>query len=87
MRLEMRIPTKLETPEPPLDSPDDGFGGEPQSRLGIYLAPAVDILLPVIRRACEHVGQPSLWVNGIELACLCRPPNYAEHARIPQYLG
>jgi hypothetical protein len=32
----------------------------------------------VVVDPAKHVGQPSLWIDVIELAGLCRPPNYAE---------
>jgi hypothetical protein len=32
----------------------------------------------------EHVGEPGLRVDIIELGGLCRPPNYAEWVRFPQ---
>jgi hypothetical protein len=36
---------------------------------------------PALRHICdasEHVGQPCLWIDVIELGRLCRAPNYAE---------
>ncbi len=32
----------------------------------------------VIRQASQHVGEPGLWIDVVELGALCRPPNYAE---------
>ena len=36
--------------------------------------------------ARENVGEPGLRIDVIHLGGLCRPPNYAECARFPQYL-
>ena len=36
---------------------------------------------PVLRHVCdasEHIGQPCLRIDVVELGRLCRPPNYAE---------
>jgi len=35
----------------------------------------------MILQARQHIGQPSLGINVVELGGLCRPPNYAEPAR------
>ena len=35
--------------------------------------------------AAEHVGEPGLRIDVVELGGLCRPPNYAERARFPQH--
>jgi hypothetical protein len=35
----------------------------------------------VIWKAGEHVGEPSLGIDVVHLAGLCRPPNYAERVR------
>jgi len=32
----------------------------------------------VIVDARQHVGEPGLWIDAVELGGLCRPPNYAE---------
>ena len=32
----------------------------------------------------QHIAQISLRIDGVHLASLCRPPNYAEWARFPQ---
>jgi hypothetical protein len=29
-----------------------------------------DLACRVIRQACQHVGEPSLWIDVVELACL-----------------
>jgi hypothetical protein len=42
---------------------------------------------PALRHVCdasEHVGQPCLWIDVVQLGRLCRPPNYAERVRFPQ---
>jgi hypothetical protein len=42
---------------------------------------------PVLRHVCdasEHIGQPCLRIDVVELGRLCRPPNYAERACFPQ---
>ena len=44
----------------------------------------VNTLDGVIRQAGQHVGEPSLRVDTVELGGLCRPPNYAERACFPQ---
>lgn len=41
----------------------------------------VDALGGMIRQAGQHVGEPSLWIDVVELGGLCRPPNYAERVR------
>jgi len=41
----------------------------------------VNALGRVIREAGQHVGEPSLRIDVVELGGLCRPPNYAEPAR------
>jgi hypothetical protein len=33
---------------------------------------------PEIDKACEQVGEVGLRIDDVELAGLCRPPNYAE---------
>jgi hypothetical protein len=33
----------------------------------------------------EDIGEPGLRIDVIELASLCRPPNYAEWACFPQH--
>jgi hypothetical protein len=38
----------------------------------------------VIGQAGEHVGEPGLGIDVVELGGLCRSPNYAERARFPQ---
>ena len=38
----------------------------------------VNALGGVIRQASQHVGEPGLRVDVVELGGLCRPPNYAE---------
>jgi hypothetical protein len=38
----------------------------------------VDALGGMIRQAGQHVGEPSLWIDVVELGGLCRLPNYAE---------
>jgi len=35
--------------------------------------------------AAEHVAQIGFGIEVVELGGLCRPPNYAERARFPQY--
>jgi len=44
----------------------------------------VDTLGWMVRQTGQHVGEPSLWIDVIELGALCRPPNYAEPRRFPQ---
>ena len=44
----------------------------------------VNALGRMIRKTGQHVGEPSLWIDVIELRGLCRPPNYAESGRFPQ---
>ena len=41
----------------------------------------------VVGDAAQHVGEPSLRVDAIELGGLCRLPNYAERARFLQGLS
>ena len=43
-------------------------------------------LWPAIHEACQQVGKIDLRIDAIELAGLCRPPNYAERARFRQKL-
>ena len=38
----------------------------------------------VIWQAGQHVGEPSLRIDTVELGCLCRLPNYAERACFPR---
>jgi hypothetical protein len=38
----------------------------------------------MIRQPSEHVGEPGLRIDVIELGGLCRPLNYAERTRFPQ---
>jgi hypothetical protein len=38
----------------------------------------------VVVDAREHVGDPGLRIDVVELGGLCRPPNYAESGRFPQ---
>jgi hypothetical protein len=33
----------------------------------------------------EHVGEPGLGIDVVELGRLCRPPNYAEQTGFPQH--
>jgi hypothetical protein len=40
-----------------------------------------DFVGRVIWKAGEHVGEPSLGIDVVHLAGLCRPPNYAERVR------
>jgi hypothetical protein len=44
----------------------------------------VNVLSGMIRQAGEHVGEPGLRVDLVELRGLCRPPNYAEWTGFPQ---
>lgn len=37
--------------------------------------------------ASEHVRQPGLRIDVVELGRLCRSPNYAEPGRFPQISG
>src|SRR2546429_7593403 len=37
----------------------------------------------MIVQACQHVGEPGLWVDVVELGGLCRPSNYAERSDFP----
>ncbi len=39
---------------------------------------------PAIDKLGEDVGKPILGADAVELARLCRPPNYAELGRFPQ---
>jgi len=38
----------------------------------------------VIWKPGQHVSKPSLRIDVVHLAGLCRPPNYAESGRFPQ---
>jgi len=42
----------------------------------------VDAFCRMIRQAGEHVGEPGLRIDVVELGGLCRPPNYAERFEI-----
>jgi hypothetical protein len=54
-------------------------GGDSEPRgLPIPRQKVCDLVCWVIRQPCQHVGEPSLWIDVVELACLCRAPNYAE---------
>jgi hypothetical protein len=46
-----------------------------------------DPLGGMIRQSRQHVGEPGLRIDLIELGSLCRPPNYAEHSGFPQHLS
>jgi hypothetical protein len=39
----------------------------------------------VIGNPGEHIGDPGLRIDVIELGCLCRHPNYAELSGFPHY--
>jgi hypothetical protein len=38
------------------------------------------LVRPVVDELGQHVGQIGLRIDGVQLAGLCRPPNYAERA-------
>jgi hypothetical protein len=40
----------------------------------------------VVGDAHEHVGEPGLRIDVVELGRLCRAPNYAARARFPEVL-
>jgi hypothetical protein len=73
----------------PLTPPSAGSGGV------VHAAEAIPVPWQqcrqigdlVIGDACQHVGEPSLRINIVELGRLCRTPNYAEQARFPQPLS
>jgi hypothetical protein len=41
----------------------------------------------MIRQSGQDVGEPSLGIDVVHLAGLCRPSNYAEPGRFPQISG
>jgi hypothetical protein len=45
----------------------------------------VDSLGRMVRQLFEHVGEPGTRIDIVELARLCRPPNYAERIGFPQH--
>jgi hypothetical protein len=49
---------------------------------GQQLIKTVDV---VIGDPGEHIGDPGLGIDVIELGCLCRHPNYAELGGFPHY--
>jgi hypothetical protein len=44
----------------------------------------VDALGGMVGQARQHIGEPSLRIDIVELGGLCRAPNYAERTRFPQ---
>jgi len=57
---------------------------------GLSPVPGQKLIQPVdnvVVDAREHVGEPGLWIDVVELGGLCRPPNYAESGGFPQISG
>jgi hypothetical protein len=66
-----------------------GWIGSGRGGLGLGLLPMpgqqlVQFSGRVIIDPAEHVGEPGLRINAVQLGGLCRPPDYAERARFPE---
>ena len=55
--------------------------------LPIPRKPLGDLAGGMIRQSGQDVGEPSLGIDVVHLAGLCRPSNYAEPGRFPQISG
>jgi hypothetical protein len=66
-------------------SENGGSGGGTAFYVPVPRQQVADAFCRVIKHSCQDIGEPGLRIDVVELRGLCRPPNYAERARFPQY--